>query len=381
MKKTTRATVLTLSFFFLTTLPATPALAGGTPSPRWDPKAAADYLDGRADWWRGWSGSARGQGTVCLSCHTSMPFALARPALGGQMGEKTAGKAEQQLIDIVKKRVTNWDRIIAKEDAAKDRFVPFYSGGRRPSALGTESVLDALALVNHDTRRGKGVLSPLTRTALQHLWEQQQPNGAWIWLDFGLGPWEGDSTYYGAALAAVAVGTAGPSYYGQTEFQPKVAALKKYLQSQLATQPLHHRAVGLWASSRLPDLLPKSERKKLIEELFQVQEADGGWSLPKLGKRPSTTTSWQSHGVYPAGTVSDGYATGLVVLALRRAGVAASHPQLQRGIAWLTTHQKDGTWPVHYPNRARDPQNDIGKFMRDAATAFAVLALTEPSKD
>jgi hypothetical protein len=34
--------------------------------------------------------------------------------------------------------------------------------------------------------------------------------------------------------------------------------------------------------------------------------------------------------------------------------------------------------PASYPNRSRDPQSDVGKFMRDAATAFAVLALTDP---
>ena len=42
--------------------------------------------------------------------------------------------------------------------------------------------------------------------------------------------------------------------------------------------------------------------------------------------------------------------------------------------------QKDGVWPLTYPNKPRDPRDDVGKFMRDAATAFAVLALTELEK-
>ena len=60
--------------------------------------------------------------------------------------------------------------------------------------------------------------------------------------------------------------------------------------------------------------------------------------------------------------------------------VAAPVPQakLDKGIDWLGAHQREGAWPANYLNKMRDPQDNIGKFMRDAATAFAVLALTEP---
>src|SRR6266404_1196898 len=47
----------------------------------WSPKAAAAYLDQRADWWMGWQGAARDHGTFCVSCHTALPYALARAAL------------------------------------------------------------------------------------------------------------------------------------------------------------------------------------------------------------------------------------------------------------------------------------------------------------
>ena len=36
-------------------------VAGG-----WSPKAAAAYLDQRADWWMGWQGAARDHGTFCV---------------------------------------------------------------------------------------------------------------------------------------------------------------------------------------------------------------------------------------------------------------------------------------------------------------------------
>ena len=49
-------------------------------------------------------------------------------------------------------------------------------------------------------------------------------------------------------------------------------------------------------------------------------------------------------------------------------------------MSWLVSHQKEGTWPANYLNKHRDPQDNVGKFMRDAATAYAILGLTEPSR-
>jgi squalene-hopene/tetraprenyl-beta-curcumene cyclase len=371
-----RFAVVTAGFVLLTALQASTVKGGESAPPRWDANATAKYLDGRAAWWLQWSRAARGQGTVCLSCHTTMPFALARPALGDQLGETGAGLVEMTLIDIVKKRVENWDKITAST-SDKDPFVSFYSNKMKPPSLGTESVLNAFILVNYDARRAKGVLSEPTRKALAHLWQQQQENGAWLWLDFGLRPWEMDAPYFGASLAAVTVGTAGKNYYDDANVHAKVGALKKYLTTQFPNQPLHHRTLGLWAASWLPGILTEQEKTKLIEELMNAQEADGGWSLPKLGRTTSGANEWKSQGAYPESADSDGYATGLVVLAVKRGGIAGDNAKLKKGIEWLVTHQKEGAWPANYLNKQRNPQDNIGMFMRDAATAFAILALTE----
>jgi squalene-hopene/tetraprenyl-beta-curcumene cyclase len=341
-------------------------------------KAAAKYLDERANWWLHWPGAARGQGTACLSCHTTVPFGLARPALAGPLGETAPGPVEKKLIDRLRKRVDSWDKIVGSANAEKDPFVPFYSKHMKPASLGTESVLNALILVSSDARRANGTLSAPARKALGHLWEQQQSNGAWLWIDFGMNPWENDGAYLGASLAGVAVGMAGKAYFDQAGIRPKVAALKRYLTAQGVGQPLHHRLFCLWASSGLPGVLTEADKKKLLEEILGAQEADGGWSLVSLGRKTPRAEGWKSHAVYPEGLSSDGYATGLVVLVLKRAGVAADNRQLQRGIGWLLGRQKDGSWPARYINKRRDPQDQIGKLMRDAATAFAVLALTEP---
>ncbi|MCY4505441.1 MAG: hypothetical protein OXG35_00555, partial [Acidobacteria bacterium] len=97
---------------------------------------------------------------------------------------------------------------------------------------------------------------------------------------------------------------------------------------------------------------------------------DGGWSLSSLG-------AWERRDGTPVGAASDGYATGLVTLALQEAGLARDHETVAGGLAWLARNQDpDGSWPASSLNREHDPASDRGRFMRDAATAYAVLALT-----
>src|SRR5437763_4755997 len=67
----------------------------------WDERAAAAYLDDRQTWWESWSRAQRDRGTVCLSCHTAMPYALARPELRRALGEAHATSAERKLVNDV----------------------------------------------------------------------------------------------------------------------------------------------------------------------------------------------------------------------------------------------------------------------------------------
>jgi hypothetical protein len=82
----------------------------------------------------------------------------------------------------------------------------------------------------------------------------------------------------------------------------------------------------------------------------------------------------------PEPEASDGYATGLAVLAMEESRTAAADPAadlvLRRGLQWLATQQQaDGTWSATSINKQRDPASDAGPFMQDAATAYAALAL------
>jgi squalene-hopene/tetraprenyl-beta-curcumene cyclase len=101
------------------------------------------------------------------------------------------------------------------------------------------------------------------------------------------------------------------------------------------------------------------------------QQADGGFSLSAY------VGGWKRKDNTPLETRSDGYATGLIVYVLRQAGVPPEQPQVKRGLDWLRANQQDdGHWLAWSLNKQRDPASDAGHFMGDAATAYAVLALT-----
>jgi squalene-hopene/tetraprenyl-beta-curcumene cyclase len=326
----------------------------------WDAKAAAGYLDSRITWWMNWPSAARDHGTFCVSCHTAVTYAIARPSLRAALTEQSASPPERQLLANVTKRVKMWAEV-----------EPFYPDKLRgvpktAESRGTESVLNALIL----TRSG----SPDAKQALDNMWSEQlkqgDAKGAWNWLQFHNSPWEGDSQYYGAALAAVAVGSA-PSYSSSPE---NLQMLREYLVKNRDAQTLMDRVILLWASTELPGLLTPADRQALITEALAKQQADGGFSLS------SFVGNWKRHDDTPLETRSDGYATGVVAYVLQEAGVARTEPHMQLALAWLNQHQEktDGRWLAYSLNKQRVLDSDVGRFMSDAATAYAVLALTRP---
>lgn len=347
----------------------------------WAPKAAEAYLDSRAAWWAQWAGSARDHGTFCISCHTALPYALSRPALRAALAEPGPSVNERRLIDNVIQRVRNWKDV-----------GPYYSDrgydGKTAESRGTESVLNAVILASYDAQKGQ--LSDDTRTAFDNMWALQQTsgeqNGSWLWLQFDQEPWEAnDSAYYGAALAAIAVGTAPGNYGSSSDVQDNLKRLREYLNRESAAQSTINHVFLLWASTKLPGLLTQNQQKAVIQEIFSKQQADGGWRLASIVWRwngwslRSFVNLWLREDGTPMNGNSDGVATGVISYALEEAGVPRDDPQLKRGISWLMSNQNaaEGFWPASSVNKRRHISSDTGRFMSDAATAFAVLALTE----
>ena len=335
----------------------------------WNPRAAAAYLDGRAAWWTTWNNAARDQGTFCVSCHTTVPYALARPALRAALAERQPTAVEGQVWANVGKRVALW------KDVA-----PFYSDQRNglpktSESRGTEAILNALILASRDAVEQR--LSDEARAALGHLWPLQMKtgplNGAWAWLNFGYEPWESnDGAFYGATLAAMAVGSAPQSYASSQEAHDGVTLLQAYVQREVSRQPTMNRLMAVWASTRLKSLLPSDQCRDLIQTALALQRDDGGWSMASLGtykRRDDTNLE----------TTSDGYATGLVTLVAQEAGFS-DDARVRNGLAWLERNQnpQTGQWPAASLNKQRDLSSDAGRFMSDAATAYAAMSLARP---
>lgn len=336
--------------------------------PSWNAKAAAAYLDERQAWWMNWPSAARDHDTACVSCHTALPYALSRPVLRAALNERGRSSVEAKLIDQVVTRVRAW-KDVAPYYPDQTRGLP-----KTAESRGTESILNASILARRDAL--DGALTGDTRLAFSNLWALQmrtgELTGAWAWLKFGLEPWEGAaSAYFGAALAAVAVGTAPNGYASSPDIQDNVKLLRAYLVKQLDRQPTFNRLMLLWASAHLSDLLTPEQRDALVAEAFAKQQDDGGWSMSSLGP-------WQRIDGSALETKSDGYGTGLAAFALQQAGVPATDRRVEKGLQWLVQHQDKttGQWWAFSLNKQRAPESDAGRFMSDAATAYAVLALT-----
>ena len=340
-------------------------------------RRAVSYLDARQDEWSRFAKASRGEGadgTSCVSCHTGISYALARPSLRGFAPSPGPAAPEGRMIAAVGLRVEHW----AELDSPRFRLMYDSDDRKKAESRGTEAVLNALILARDDASSGREAPGAATRTALQHLWEAQAADGSdagsWDWLNFGLGPWEADgSRAFGAALAAIAVGSAS-GYLGQgldDRASRGVRSLRDYLRRRFPEETLYNRVWILEASTTFEGLLSAEQGREVVDQLLAVRREDGGWSLAALGPFERVDGT-------PQARDSDGYATGLVLHALLRTGSPSARPEVARGLDWLRSHQQgDGSWPGRSVNKERDPGTFVGKLMSDAATAIAAQALIE----
>jgi squalene-hopene/tetraprenyl-beta-curcumene cyclase len=355
----------------------------------WDRAAAAAYLDARMDaWWAKAKTLKTGAGDAkCLSCHTALPYALARPALRIAMGESAPTPHEERMLTTARQRVQH----VATQQPYYD-----HTEAKKVESRGVEAVLNAVILTQYDTLGRSGMGSDAGRAAIARLWEVQRADGAWDWLNFGLEPYEAnDAVFHGATLAAIAAGTsAGQHASREGPGKAGLERLRNYLKTNVGSQRLFNKAWALVAASRLSGVLDDAQKDAIVGDLEQAQRSDGGWSMADLGPWRWTKTEAP---FAPPGTTdavllggADGYATGLALYAMKQSGLGRPRPAVAKGVAWLLANQSAGKvddpawapWRAHSLNFDREHGGEKGEpwrrlFMSDLATAFAVLALSD----
>ena len=335
----------------LLTLVAVLVATTSTLSADWSPELAARYLDGRQKEWFSWKPAMQADGP-CVSCHTGMTYLLARPALRRRLKETQPTTYEVGLLDRLRTKV-----------------------GEKPAGglQGVETIFTAMFLSREDEKK---TMSAHTQKAFDQLWTLQGTDGpskgGWRWYAANLDPWENtESGRYGAALAAVALTQTSVEYRNTPKVRDQVAALNAYLLESVESRRLHDRLALLLARSFIPDSL----RQSITADAFSKQQTDGGWTIESLGP-------WMAHPDAPTSSGTNAYATAFTTVALLRGGVPASDPKLAKALTWLQSHQDPamGTWAAVSMNK-RYPEGSMeSRFMQDAATAFASLALIEAGR-
>jgi hypothetical protein len=282
------------------------------------------------------------------------------------MGELGGRVADQKMLASVEWRVENWGAT-----------VPFYSDavhgkGKTAEAHASEAVLNSVILASYDA--GLGRVREVTRRAFDEAWDLQEKSGehagGWTWQNFHLGPWEGsESGYQMATLLLLAAKRAPSGFAYEPATKARLDAVRGFLKSNFDGQPVLNQAYVLWVAGREPGLLTAEQKAGLVAKLKSMQQTDGGWcssALDPVERKDGSTIP----------TASDGYATGLAVLALESDAASRKSAAETKGLAWLSGHQRaDGAWDAESINKKRAVGTPAEPFMRDAATAYAVMAL------
>jgi squalene-hopene/tetraprenyl-beta-curcumene cyclase len=270
----------------------------------------------------------------CFACHSDYAFLLARPAVDPEApAHATIRRALEQS---------------AENPRQTDYWV-------------TEAVMTASILAQNDAAT-TGKLHPATRKALDRIWTAQREDGGWTWMKNNEPPSEVDEQY-GVAMAALGVGLAPDGYSNTPAAREGLEKIRRYFRNNPPAN-LHQRAMRLLASLRIDGVMTEAQRAEVATGLFALQKPDGGWGLATLGNWKRSDGKEQDY------ESSDGYGTGFVIYVLRSAGIAANDSRIQKGIAWLKTHQRaSGRWFT------RSMTRDNTHLLTNSGSAYAVLAL------
>lgn len=282
----------------------------------------------------------------CGTCHTNLSYLMARPLLAG------AGSDPVEME--VKKLVSAF---ATEHRGSNVPLSPFY----------VATVATALAI---NRALEDAPVSPELRAMFDYLWKVQNLDGSWHYPLAGTVPFLERNRYYVALLVALGIGYLPESNHEGPAARRSIERLRSYLRTNIPAN-WHERAILLWASVRTPGLLTSAERAGYIDSLLRLQRPDGGWALTTLGQ-------WPRHDGAPndPNGPSDGYATGLITMAICQSGFGVEAEPVKRSFDWLKTHQREsGRWFTAslYSDRFEN-------YLSNMATSYALMALKSCDK-
>ena len=211
-----------------------------------------------------------------------------------------------------------------------------------------------------------------TEALVDYLLAKQRKDGTWAIASLGDRPPTMGSLFTNAGLAVAALKRHGPpkDAKGADERQKRIdEAIAKALKWLLANKPTSNEDKVF----HLRGLVDAGAEEKHVlaarDGLLKDQLKDGGWAqLPEMK--------------------ADAYATATALVALRHAGLPATHDAYRKGVGYLMeTQRADGAWLVQTrtkPLQVYFDNGDVGgksQFISFAATNWAVLALLEALPD
>ena len=353
-----------------------------------DDQVFARYARYGADVWaKNPSATVSGEGKACVSCHTSLPYALVEPLLPGPYAAYT------DLIENINERVLTWQNNTPWYSDQKAEMTAAL-GGLPPDALkdvldaegsrGVESIFNAFIRTMHDAY-SHSPAEPETVKAFENMWSEQiqtgDDAGSWKWIKANLIPWEvEDSDLWGASLACVAA-SQFPELAPPHNRELLYARLRQGVTDSKTS--LHVKAAILWCDTETGgELIEKGIAESIVADLLELQFTNGGWAIRQLGPwgswEGSTSDCCAQREVRP-----DAYATGYATFILARSRHlvgADNNAKLARAHEWINKRLANPYPAEPRNNRHESTEEEFPHFRNNIYTnaghMWAYLAKT-----
>jgi Squalene-hopene cyclase C-terminal domain len=280
----------------------------------------------------------------CAACH-HVPMPLWALSEADQRGYKIDKKF---LADTTEATLGSMKKMIASKIFANPAEPPDPRPQGKALNVGTAFLAIAARSLPALAEGQKQSLSMIAAEIVK----KQQKDGSWEYFE-NRTPIHESQTTDAVWIILALQGETGPD---ATQTQ-RVTLEKANAWLAVAKLPDSHQGKVLKVLLAIRTGQPRSGLQAALDELFTLQQPDGGWR--QTADRPS-----------------DAYATGQTLYVLALAGYTAERAEIKRAIAFLVATQKpDGSWPMTSRSTINGKPTKLLTPITCAASAWATLGL------